>query len=57
MTRLIIPLFAALIGATTVLAAGAFSDRRGQAGDAFLMLLQASHSAAVAEQQGDGSAR
>jgi hypothetical protein len=56
MTRLIIPLFAALIGASTVLASGAFADRRGQAGDAFLMLLHASHAAAVAE-QGDGSSR
>jgi len=56
MTRLIIPLVAALIGASTVLASGAFADRRGQAGDAFLLLLHASHTAAVAE-QGDGSSR
>lgn len=56
MTRLIIPLVAALIGVSTVLASGAFADRRGQSGDAFLMLLEATHAAAVAE-QGDGSSR
>jgi hypothetical protein len=56
MTRLIIPFFAALLGASTVLASGAFSDRRAQSGDAFLMLLEAAHAAAVAE-QGDGGSR
>jgi hypothetical protein len=56
MTRLIVPLFAALIGAMTLLGSGAFADRRGQAGDAFLLLLQATHNAAVAE-HGDGGPR
>jgi hypothetical protein len=56
MTRLILPLTAALVGAMTLLASGAFADRRGQAGDAFLLLLQATHNAAVAE-HGDGESR
>ena len=49
MLRLIIPVCAALIGAAVLFGAGAFEDRQGSAGDAFLALLHASHAAAVAE--------
>ncbi|WP_158639231.1 hypothetical protein [Elioraea rosea] len=51
MPRLIIPLVAALIGLTTLIASGTFSERSHQAssGDAFIALLHASHAAAVAE--------
>lgn len=51
MIRLIIPLFALVIGVSTVLAAGLFTDRRGQSGDAFLQLIEASHDAALKAQR------
>lgn len=56
MIRLIIPLFALLIGVSTVLASGGLSDRRGQSGDAFLQLLEAAHGAAL-EAQRNGTSR
>lgn len=49
MLRLIIPACAALIGAAVLFGAGAFENREGGAGDAFMTLLNASHAAAVAE--------
>ncbi len=55
MGRLIIPLVAAMIGAAVVLCAGAVTERRSHAGDAFLTLLHAPHAAAVAQQRGGAS--
>ena len=54
MTRLIIPLFAAVLGAAALLFAGGFEDRHVRSGTAFLTLIHASHAAA---EQGDPSAR
>ncbi len=53
MPRLIIPLFAALLGVSTLIASGSLNERGRPAGsgDAFLALLHASHAAAVAEQE------
>jgi hypothetical protein len=48
MLRLIIPALAALIGAAVLFGAGAFENRAGGAAEAFLDLLHASHTAAVA---------
>jgi len=45
-TRLIIPLFAAILGAAALLFAGGFDDRHVRAGTAFLTLIHASHAAA-----------
>lgn len=54
MLKLVIPVFAALIGAAALFGAGAFENRRGASGNAFLDLLEASHAAAVAEREAAG---